>query len=299
MSGNIVTDNQQKILNTMCFGAHEVQLGDLLIKIDGELEKTNTVVERGLQYWQPNTQYNEGQLVYVSGYPNGTDGIYQCITTHTSGMDFDLSYWRLQGYGIRVDHADESTFAQIAQCDIESRNITETYATKAEVEDAMERADEASEVATIAKEQAGDACALVQELEGYVNEVSNKSSYAMYTAEKSLQYWQPNTEYKVGQWVYVDYETASQDSDILVKCLVNHTSTSFLDDINGNGYWDVPVKLYAGYAEISTVASAAHNDINGNEIVLTYATKKELKELEDLLGDIGDIDVNTEIWGEF
>lgn len=260
MSGNIVTDNQQKILNTMCFGAHEVQLGDLLIKIDGELEKTNTVVERGLQYWQPNTQYNEGQLVYVSGYPNGTDGIYQCITTHTSGMDFDLSYWRLQGYGIRVDHADESTFAQIAQCDIESRNITETYATKAEVEDAM------------------------------------------YTAEKSLQYWQPNTEYKVGQWVYVDYETASQDSDILVKCLVNHTSTSFLDDINGNGYWDVPVKLYAGYAEISTVASAAHNDINGNEIVLTYATKKELKELEDLLGDIvdiGDIDVSIQIWGEF
>ena len=73
----------------------------------------DSVAENSLQYWQPNTTYRAGQVVYVTTYSG--DYIYKCIVGHTSGDTFSetsdsVKVWQFTGevtagFAVRADVA--------------------------------------------------------------------------------------------------------------------------------------------------------------------------------------------------
>lgn len=77
-----------------------------------------------------------------------------------------------------------------------------------------------------------------------------------------IKLWQPNTEYKVGDQVFV----LNNNIITIYKCFTAHTSST---EFNGNNF---DVILYR-FANISQVANS---DFEGNIIHNTYATKEEL-----------------------
>ena len=91
----------------------------------------------------------------------------------------------------------------------------------------------------------------------------------------AIRFWQPETEYKVGDYVYSDaigYMGAL--IYVICKCTEAHTSKN---SVYADGKWNI-MDIYASYSI---------SDINGNPIHETYATKEELAEAigEALEGD--------------
>lgn len=91
----------------------------------------------------------------------------------------------------------------------------------------------------------------------------------------AIRMWQPNTEYKIGDYVYSDaIGYGGAPIDVICKCIEAHTSES---SVYADGKWSI----YGIYASNSI------NDSNGNPIHETYATKEELTQSigEALRGD--------------
>ena len=95
--------------------------------------------------------------------------------------------------------------------------------------------------------------------------------------DKTIQHWQPNTEYKVGDIVIVNFSDRDifdpQDTfperTIIAKCVIQHKSTnSFALESNGffENEWEILQETYAYY------------DALGNRIHNTNATKEEVAE---------------------
>ena len=86
---------------------------DLAREAKGIAISADSVAEKGLQYWQPNTTYRAGQAVYVTTYSG--DYIYKCIVGHTSGDTFSetidsVKVWQFTGevtagFAVRADVA--------------------------------------------------------------------------------------------------------------------------------------------------------------------------------------------------
>lgn len=95
--------------------------------------------------------------------------------------------------------------------------------------------------------------------------------------QKKLEIWQPNTEYKVGDVVVWRLVMGSQSVSNILVCIQNHTSgDDMFDTVTAVDYWDFnPI--------IALNSSFATCDDNGNYIIDTYATKKEL---EDKLSEV-------------
>ena len=82
-------------------------------------------------------------------------------------------------------------------------------------------------------------------------------------AEKSLQYWQPNTTYRAGQAVYV----TTYSGDYIYKCIVGHTSgDTFSETIDSVKVWQFTGEVTAGFAVRADVAVRAEYDVDGDGI---------------------------------
>ena len=89
---------------------------------------------------------------------------------------------------------------------------------------------------------------------------------------QSIQYWQPNTDYNVGQTVLV---FDGVENHLIVKCSTQHTSGSTFD----LECWVVDCPIYATYA------STANADSDGNVFQEHYITR------EVHIGDITNIEI--------
>lgn len=82
-------------------------------------------------------------------------------------------------------------------------------------------------------------------------------------AEKSLQYWQPNTTYRAGQAVYV----TTYSGDYIYKCIVGHTSgDTFSETIDSVKVWQFIREVTAEFAVRADVAVRAEYDVDGDGI---------------------------------
>lgn len=95
-----------------------------------------SIPKKSIQYWQPNTLYKKGQVVYApNSVENGDsfiDAIWECSTAHTSDSHFvsavnGIVRWERLG-NFRASYATK------AQYDDNNNVIHETYATKSEIE---------------------------------------------------------------------------------------------------------------------------------------------------------------------
>ncbi|MBO5019579.1 MAG: collagen-like protein [Clostridia bacterium] len=88
-----------------------------------------------------------------------------------------------------------------------------------------------------------------------------------------IEFWQPNTEYKVGDVVVADSlpQQAGYTYSIIAVCKENHTSSdSFIRDLYETTGWN-PYVINANEALYACL------DRNGHFIDMTYATKEELQ----------------------
>ena len=96
------------------------------------------------------------------------------------------------------------------------------------------------------------------------------------TSGGCIRLWQPNTEYKDGDIVIVNFsdrdisdpEDTLPNRTIIAKCVIQHKSTNSFA-LNNYGFedvWEILQEIYAYY------------DALGNRIHNTYATKNELAE---------------------
>ena len=107
--------------------------------------------------------------------------------------------------------------------------------------------------------------------------------------QKKFEFWQPNTEYKVGDVVIGSLHMGYYLVTNILVCKVAHLSGSeMMDTVTASDYWDFnPVNAYE-----SSIAAA---DGTGNIIHETYATKEELNtvmgDIAIVLDDIIDIQI--------
>ena len=87
-----------------------------------------------------------------------------------------------------------------------------------------------------------------------------------------IQYWQPNTEYKVGDVVIENFDNGYMGNPRtgVLQCVENHTSSDyFSQDYLGGSKWEQKKDVWAEYG---------YRDYLGNLIPEHYATKEELAE---------------------
>lgn len=94
-----------------------------------------------------------------------------------------------------------------------------------------------------------------------------------------IELWQPNAEYTEGQIVVGTWENKGYMQSAILECIVSHRSfgnSAYL----APDYWKALSYLSAHFAYTAVM------DENGNAIIRTYATKKELGDIETALDSI-------------
>ena len=94
-----------------------------------------------------------------------------------------------------------------------------------------------------------------------------------------IEIWQPNTKYTEGQIVFGTWENKGYMQSAILECIVSHRSfgnSAYL----APDYWKALSYLSAHFAYTAVM------DESGNEIIRTYATKKELGDIETALDSI-------------
>ena len=100
--------------------------------------------------------------------------------------------------------------------------------------------------------------------------------------QKKLEIWKPNTEYVQGDVVFAKNKYADEPYDVIMKCIRNHKSPNLNypnEDMESFECWEV-------YESSASLANVAKYDDEGNYIPDTYATKKEVGDIETALDNI-------------
>ena len=163
-------------------------------QLRGPAGKEGPTSLNSIQYWQPNTFYSVGQIVYVPGVEDGWDLLYQCESGHLSGASFSNELWRDIG-GIRAQLAGqawwaaEASNAGYAHRDMKGNDIAETYATKVVANDALTLANNAYELATLVNMELGvvkeDISSLSAPTYAYVNILGGADNWTPETVTDS------------------------------------------------------------------------------------------------------------------
>ena len=98
--------------------------------------------------------------------------------------------------------------------------------------------------------------------------------------------WQPNTYYKEGDIVLSQYTDLEKNKTfmVLMECIVEHQSTNIgLPGLTDVQYWQV-TRIVADEAYKATY------DILKNPIHTTYATKKELGDINSILETLVEVE---------
>lgn len=127
--------------------AEKEEINERIIAHSENIYVLGEMALNNLQYWQPDTYYNEGQVIYKTGSENCVDEMYRCVKAHTSGENFIIEsngtvFWEKLA-DVKAVYADESNvahYASYAEYDMEGDEIITTYAKKAELETKADKA---------------------------------------------------------------------------------------------------------------------------------------------------------------
>jgi hypothetical protein len=276
-------------------------------------------IPANISVWQPNTVYKKGQWVFVRDDGNGFTlvTLYECSRDHISGDTFTLTDgWGGRSLKANIalndylGHSIHGTYAKkneltAVEAVAKGRATGYVFDTKEDMDAWLANSINTEQLVL------GDNLYIrapdvpdywwdgtqVQQLETQkvdLTEYMTSEEVKVYTGNKvlpKLEVWQPNTEYKVGQHVLATVKgLAPAAFSGIMRCIKEHTSGATFPQTSDpvyveyvNDYWELSDAVNANTAAFASQASMAYNamsDIQGNSIIDTYATKKELANTE-------------------